>query len=71
MKHLIRTIMVSTTYQLASDPTAQNIDDRQNYARSYPRRIIAEVILDAVSQVTGTRENFGGLPRDPGDRTAG
>lgn len=62
LKHLIRTIMVSTTYQLASDPTAQNIDDRQNYARSYPRRIIAEVILDAVSQVTGTRESFGGLP---------
>jgi hypothetical protein len=63
LKHLVRTILNSTTYQLASDPTPDNIDDEQNYARAYPRRVMAEVILDAVSQVTGTVENFGGLPK--------
>jgi hypothetical protein len=67
LKHLIRTIMVSTTYQLSSEPTADNLADQQNYARAYPRRLLAEVILDAICQVTGTQEDFGGLPR--GTRT--
>ena len=62
IKHLIRTIMNSTAYQLSSEPTEKNIDDQQNYARAYPRRIIAEVILDGVCQVTGTLERFDGLP---------
>jgi len=62
LKHLIRAIMNSTSYQLSSDPNDKNIDDQQNYARAYPRRIIAEVILDGVCQVTGARERFDGLP---------
>jgi uncharacterized protein DUF1549/uncharacterized protein DUF1553/Big-like domain-containing protein len=66
LKQLIRQIMTSTTYQLSAEPTPQNIHDEQNYARAYPRRIIAEVILDGVSQVTGAQENFNGLP--PGTR---
>src|SRR5262249_37575013 len=62
LKHLIRTIMNSTAYQLSSEPTEANIADRQNYARAYPRRIIAEVILDGISQVTGAKEKFDNLP---------
>ena len=62
LKHIIRTIMNSTAYQLSSDPTESNIQDQQNYARAYPRRIIAEVILDGVAQVTGVREKFDNLP---------
>ncbi len=62
LKHLIRTIMNSTAYQLSSEPTETNIADRQNYARAYPRRIIAEVILDGISQVTGAKEKFDNLP---------
>jgi hypothetical protein len=61
-KHVIRLIMNSTAYQLSSEPSARNIDDRQNFARAYPRRIIAEVILDGVSQVTGSIEKFDALP---------
>ena len=53
----------STAYQLSSEPTPQNIHDEQNYARAYPRRLIAEVVLDAFSQLSGSNENFGGLPK--------
>ncbi len=66
LKHLMRTILNSTAYQLSSEPTPQNITDEQNYARAYPRRLIAEVALDAFSQLSGTNEGFGGLP--PGTR---
>jgi hypothetical protein len=67
VKHLIRAIMTSTTYQLSSEPTAGNIQDRQNYATAYPRRLPAEVMLDAIGQVTGVQEEFNGLPK--GTRT--
>ena len=67
VKHVIRTIMTSTAYQLSSEPTPGNIQDRQNYARAYPRRLSAEVMLDAICQVTGTLEEFNGLPK--GTRT--
>jgi len=63
LKHLIRAIMTSSVYQLSSEPHAGNINDKQSYARSYPRRLIAEVMLDAISTVTGVQENFGGLPK--------
>jgi hypothetical protein len=62
LKYLMREIMNSSTYQLSAAPTRQNEFDEQNYARAYPKRIIAEVLLDAMSQVTGTHENFGDLP---------
>ncbi len=62
LKHLIRTIMNSSTYQLSSEPIPQNIDDQQNYARAYPRRIIAEVMLDGLCLVTGAPDRFDGLP---------
>jgi hypothetical protein len=63
LKHLIRTIMTSTTYQLSSDPRPENIHDQQNYARAYPRRMPAEVMLDAIAQTTGVQDNFPGLPK--------
>src|SRR5205085_11466485 len=53
----------STTYQLSSEGNANNLRDQQNYARAYPRRLIAEVLLDAVNQVAGTQETFTGLPK--------
>jgi len=63
LKHLIRTIMRSRTYQLSAEPLPENIHDQQNFARAYPRRLVAEVMLDAINQVTGTVENFNGLPK--------
>ncbi len=62
MKHLIRTICTSRTYQLSSIPNDLNKHDKQNYARYYPKRMQAEVMHDAIVQVTGSPTGFGGLP---------
>jgi hypothetical protein len=64
LKHLIRTICNSRTYQLSSDPNDFNQHDRQNYSRYYPKRMSAEVLYDAVNQVTGSTANIGGVPQD-------
>ncbi len=63
VKHLIRTICNSRTYQLSSTPNEYNQRDRQNYARAYGRRMIAEVFLDAVDEVCGTRTEFNRMSR--------
>jgi hypothetical protein len=62
LKHLIRTICTSSTYQLAAEPNDWNRDDKQNFSRYYPKRLNAEVLLDAINQVTGTTTGFGGAP---------
>jgi hypothetical protein len=59
LKHLIRTICNSSTYQLAAEPNEWNRDDKQNFSRYYPKRLNAEVLLDAINQVTGTSTGFG------------
>ena len=64
LKHLIKVIVKSRTYQLSSTPNEFNKHDKQSYARFYPRRMSAEVLYDAVSQVTSTPAAFGGLPTD-------
>ena len=58
LKHLIRLIVQSRTYQLSGSPNPTNREDRTNYSRSLPRPLDAEVLLDAISQVTETREDF-------------
>jgi hypothetical protein len=56
-------ILHSRTYQLSSRPNATNAEDRGNYARSYPRRLMAEVVVDALDAALGASEDFGaGLP---------
>jgi hypothetical protein len=64
LKAMIRTICKSQTYQLSSTPNDLNKADKQSYARYYPKRLTAEVIFDAVCQVTQTPADFNGLPRD-------
>jgi hypothetical protein len=64
LKHLIRTIVKSRTYQLSAVPNDFNKQDKQAYARYYPRRLGAEVLFDAINQVTGSPAGFGGLPQD-------
>jgi hypothetical protein len=58
LKHLIRTICTSKTYQLSSRPNAHNARDKQNFARFHARRLPAEVLFDAIDQVTGTPPRF-------------
>jgi hypothetical protein len=64
LKHIVKTIAKSRTYQLSAIPNEFNKMDKQNYARFYPRRMSAEVLLDAVGQVTDSPTTFGNLPQD-------
>jgi hypothetical protein len=61
-KKLVRDICTSRTYQLATEPTKSNEGDSRNFARGPIRRIRAETMLDVISQVTGTKDKFPGLP---------
>jgi hypothetical protein len=58
LRHLMKTIVLSRTYQLSSRPNATNREDTINYSRSLPRALDAEVLLDAVVDVTGVPETF-------------
>jgi hypothetical protein len=58
LKHLIRVICTSKTYQLTSVANTLNKDDVQNYSRHIPRRLQAEVLLDAIDQVNATTTQF-------------
>ncbi|HMJ65237.1 MAG TPA: DUF1553 domain-containing protein, partial [Candidatus Binatia bacterium] len=66
LKHLMHTILSSRLYQLSSAPNEYNLTDTKNFSRSYRRRLPAEVLLDAVVDVTGVSEEFEGCP--PGTR---
>ncbi|WP_202799972.1 DUF1549 and DUF1553 domain-containing protein [Schlesneria paludicola] len=66
MKELVRAITRSQTYQLSELPNEYNLVDRQNYSRYYPRRLQAEVLLDAIDQLAGSQTDFASLP--PGTR---
>jgi hypothetical protein len=60
--HLIRTIMQSATYQTSSRPLKENADDDKYGSHFVIRRLPAEVLLDAYSQVTQVPEKFEGYP---------
>ena len=62
IKDLVRTICRSNTYQLSSLPNAYNLKDKQNFSRYYPKRLKAEVLYDALHQVTSTTQAYTGLP---------
>lgn len=66
LKELVRTLVCSRAYQLSAVPNEFNLADRQNFSRFYPRRLQAEVLLDAIDDLTGTRTTFANLP--PGTR---
>lgn len=63
LKHVMRLILNSRTYQLSSATVPQNADDDRHYSHYYARRLPAEVLLDAVSHCTGIPESFPGYPR--------
>jgi hypothetical protein len=62
LKKLIRTICTSHVYGVSSLPGERNAGDRQNYSRHYRTRLRAEILLDAVSDITGVGESFRGMP---------
>jgi uncharacterized protein DUF1549/uncharacterized protein DUF1553 len=62
LRHIIRLIMNSRTYQLSSLPNETNRDDESNFSRGVVQRLSAEQLLDAQSQVTGVPLQFTGYP---------
>jgi hypothetical protein len=62
LKELVRAIVRSNAYQLSATPNKDNIGDRQNYSRYYPRRLPAEVMLDSIDQLAETQTDFPNLP---------
>lgn len=66
LKQLIRVICNSHAYRLEAAPNRWNRGDRQTYARFYPRRLSAEVLLDAISHALDSPTKFpGGLGEFP------
>lgn len=62
LKKTMRSILLSETYQRAPEPVKGNERDTKFYA-FYPfKRIPAEPLLDAISQVSGVAEKFAGYP---------
>lgn len=62
LKELVRAITRSSTYQLSSKPNEHNLVDTQNFSRFQPRRLMAEVLLDSIDQLTGSTTSFADLP---------
>ena len=67
LTELVRVIANSQAYQLSSLPNDSNVSDTRNYSRHYRHRLRAEVLLDAVTQVTGMEPEFAAMP--PCERT--
>lgn len=62
VKQLIRRITGSYAYRLEAFPHPGNAGDTQTYARFYPRRLTAEVLLDGISQVLDVPTVFPDVP---------
>ena len=61
-KKLVRDICTSRTYQLSTSTNETNAADDKNFTHASLRRVRAEILLDMISQVTDTKNKFGGLP---------
>ncbi len=64
LKSLLKTIVLSRVYSHSSVPSDSNVTDRLNYSRNYRRRLRAEVLMDAVADVTETPAKLTGLPAE-------
>ncbi len=62
VKQLVRDICNSQAYQRTTQTNETNAQDTRNYAFSRIRRVPAETLLDCISEVTGTKDKFRGLP---------
>ncbi len=65
VRHVLRLICNSRTYQLSIAANQWNEDDKTNYSHALARRLPAEVLYDSVLKVTGS------APRLPGGLQAG
>ena len=62
MRKFVRDICTSQTYQRSTKVNETNAGDKRNFSHAQVRRVRAEVLLDAISQITDTPNKFQGLP---------
>jgi hypothetical protein len=62
VKHLIRTIMNSRTYQLSAQTNEFNKDDNKYFSHAVTKLHTAEQLFDALCYATGVPEKFAGMP---------
>lgn len=65
LKHLYRLILNSKTYQLSFIPRADPAEGSAHFAFYPLRRLEAEVLIDALNQITGTKENYSSAIPEP------
>ncbi len=58
LRHLYRIILNSKTYQRSAIHNEGNRSDEANFSRYYVRRLGAEVLIDAICQITRTTETY-------------
>jgi hypothetical protein len=63
MRHMIRLIMNSRSYQLSSEPNDSNHTDQVNYSHALIRRLTAEQLLDTLNQFAGVPAKFADFPQ--------
>ncbi len=63
LKKLLTAILSSRTYQLSARTNEFNADDVLYFSHASTKLLPAEVLLDAISTVTGTSTPFDGLPK--------
>ena len=71
LKHLHRRILTSRTYQLSHVPDDTNRGDRRNFSHALVKRMPAEVLFDAICQVTGSPQEFSTTYAPAGTRMIG
>lgn len=59
IRHMERLILNSRVYQLSSKTNETNKLDKNNFARSYVRPMMAEAVVDVLNSALGTEEKFG------------
>ena len=63
VRHLMKIITQSRTYQISLSTNKWNEDDKVNYSHAKARRLPAEVLFDSVFAVTGSMPNIPGVPK--------
>ncbi len=58
LRSLMKLIVTSRTYARSSRTLPENADDRRFYSHAFPRRLPAEVLSDAIADVTGVRDTY-------------
>jgi hypothetical protein len=62
VKHLIKAIMTSRTYQLSAQANEYNKDDNKYFSHAVTKLLPAEPLLDAISTALEVPEKFAGMP---------